>query len=55
MSVAAQKRLAILGAILVAGVFVAANARLITVAVQSQSGCVAPGPAPDRMPATPAC
>lgn len=53
MSVVLQKRLAILGAVLLTGLFVAANAHLIAVAFQSQTGCVAP--APDRMPAKPAC
>ncbi len=53
MSGAVQKRIAILGAILAAGLFVAANAHLIAVAFQSQSDCVAP--APDRMPAKRAC
>ncbi|MBC7285400.1 hypothetical protein [Hoeflea sp.] len=53
MSVALQKRLAILGAVLFTGLFVAANAHLIAVAFRSQTGCVAP--APDRMPAKRAC
>lgn len=53
MSVTLQKRLAILGAVLLTGLFVAANAHLIAVAFQSQSGCVAP--TPDRMPAKRAC
>ncbi len=53
MNAAHQRRLAILGAVLLAAVFVAANAHLITVAVQSQSRCIAP--APDRPPAKNVC
>lgn len=53
MSLAMQRRLAILGAILLTGLFVAANVHLVAVAMQSQGGCVAP--APDRMPAQRAC
>lgn len=53
MNVTVQKRLAILGAVLLTGLFVLANAHLIAVAFHSQTGCVAP--APDRMPAKHAC
>ena len=53
MNVTVQKRLAILGAVLLTGLFVTANAHLIAVALQSQTGCVTP--APDRLPAKPAC
>lgn len=48
-----QKRLAILGAVVLAGLFLAANAHLLTVAVRSQPDCVAP--APDKPPARRAC
>ncbi|WP_166433973.1 hypothetical protein [Roseovarius spongiae] len=34
-----QRRLAIIGALLGVGVFIAANAHLVTVAVQSQPDC----------------
>ena len=53
MSVAQQKRLAIIGAVLLVAVFIAANVHLITVAMQSQSRCIAP--APDKAPAKLAC
>ncbi|MEQ8349549.1 MAG: hypothetical protein RIB84_28000 [Sneathiellaceae bacterium] len=39
---ALQKRLAILAAVLLAGLFVAANVHFLTVAIESESGCVAP-------------
>lgn len=46
-----HNRLAILGAALLATLFIAANAHLITVAVRSQPACVAadPGRAPARV------
>ena len=48
-----QKRLAILAALVLAGVFVAANVHLVTVAFTSQPACVAP--TLDRPAAKPAC
>lgn len=48
-----QKRLAILGAVLLVGLFLAANAHFLTVAIQSDSGCVAP--MPGKLPAKRAC
>ena len=48
-----QKRLAILAALLLAGVFIAANVHLVTVAFTSQPACVAP--AAGKAPAKPAC
>lgn len=48
----AQYRLAIAGALLVAGVFAAANAHLVTVAVRSQPDCTLSAHA---APAKPAC
>lgn len=53
MTRVSQKRLAILGAVVLAGLFLAANAHLLTVAVRSQPDCVAP--APDKPPAKRAC
>lgn len=53
MTVATQKRFAILGALALVTVFVGANAHLITVAFQSQPDCVAISP--DRAPARHAC
>ncbi len=53
MNPSMQKRLAILGAVLSAALFVAANIHLITVALRSQSGCVVP--APDKPPARRVC
>ncbi len=49
----AQKRLAILAAVVAAGLFVAANIHLVTVAFTSMPDCVPP--APDKAPARPAC
>lgn len=40
MTPARQRRLAIAGAVLAIGVFAAANAHLITVAVSSQPDCI---------------
>ncbi len=48
-----HKRLAIMGAILAAALFVAANAHLVTVAFQSQPACVMP--AEGHAPATQDC
>lgn len=53
MTATAQRRLAILGAVLLAGLFVAANAHLMTVALRSQSDCI--DPAPDKAPAKRVC
>lgn len=53
MTVTAQKRLAILGALALVAVFVGANAHLIAVAFRSQPDCVAISP--DRAPARHAC
>lgn len=47
-----HRRLAILGAILVLGLFLFANAHLIAVAIGSQPACVA---TPDKAPARSAC
>jgi hypothetical protein len=41
MTSAGQKRAAIIGAVLVAGSFVAANVHLLVVAIGSQPDCVA--------------
>ena len=41
MNANAQKRLAILAALVMVGFVLAANAHLVTVAVQSQPACVA--------------
>ncbi|MBR0671601.1 hypothetical protein [Neoroseomonas soli] len=49
----AQKRLAILTAVIVVGGFLAANIHLVTVAFTSMSDCVQP--APGKPPARPAC
>jgi len=49
----AQKRLAILAAVIGAGLFVAANIHLLAVAFTSMPGCVQP--APGKAPARPAC
>jgi len=48
-----QKRFAILGAVIAAGLFVAANIHLVTVAFTSMPRCVQP--APGKTPARPAC
>jgi hypothetical protein len=50
MSPSAQKRLALLAAALGIGLFVAANAHLVMVAIGSQPACTASdsGPAPAR-------
>lgn len=48
-----QKRLAILGALIAAGLFAAANLHLVTVAVTSQPNCVPP--LPGKAPARPSC
>lgn len=48
-----QKRLAIAGALIGLAVFLAANAHLLTVAVQSQPSCVVNESAP--APAKPVC
>lgn len=53
MTAAAQKRLAILGALAGLGLLVAANAHLVTVAVNSQPACVTVDGA--GAPAKPAC
>jgi len=53
MSVATQKRLAILGAVAAVALLVAANAHLVTSAVRSQPPCVAVDGA--AAPARPAC
>lgn len=53
MTLISQRRLAILGAVVLAGVFLAANAHLLTVALRSQPDCIAP--APDKPPARRAC
>lgn len=49
----AQKRLAILTATIVAGLVLAANIHLVTVAFVSMPDCVQP--APGKQPARPAC
>lgn len=48
-----QRRLAILAALVGVGVFLAANAHLVTVAVTSMPECVQP--APGKAPARPGC
>lgn len=53
MTATRQRRLAVLGAIALTGLFVAANIHLVTVAVRSQNGCVTP--TPGKPPATRAC
>lgn len=53
MAMTRQRRLAIAGAALVAALFVAANAHLVTVAFHSQPACVAADPA--SPPAKTAC
>lgn len=52
MTARAQRRAAIAGAVLLAGLFLGANAHLVAVAIGSQPGCVAQDAA---MPAKPAC
>ncbi len=49
----AQKRFAILAAVIVAGLFLAANVHLLTVAFTSMPDCVQPSPG--KPPARPAC
>lgn len=49
----AQKRAAILVAVIIAGLFLAANAHLVAVAFTSMPDCVQP--APGKAPARPAC
>ncbi|WP_165802875.1 hypothetical protein [Pelagivirga sediminicola] len=51
MSIFTQRRLAITGALLAAGVFVAANAHLITVAINSQPDCTLSAQAAAAKPA----
>ncbi|MCR8723893.1 hypothetical protein [Frigidibacter sp. ROC022] len=53
MTAPAQRRLAILGALLLAGLFVAANIHLLGVALTSRSACVPA--APDKPPAKRVC
>lgn len=52
MTARGQRRAAIAGAVLAAGLFLGANAHLLAVAIGSQPGCVAQDAA---MPAKPAC
>lgn len=53
IGVRAQKRIAILAAVVTAGLFIAANIHFLTVAFTSMPDCVQP--APGRAPARPAC
>ena len=53
MCMTCQKRVAILGAALLAALFIAANAHLVTVAIRSQPACVAADP--DEAPGRTAC
>lgn len=48
-----QKRLAILGAVVLVCLVLAANAHMVTLAFLSQPACVAPDPG--RQPARPGC
>lgn len=53
IGVRAQKRLAILAAVVAAGLFIAANVHLVAVAFTSMPDCVQP--MPGKPPARPAC
>lgn len=48
-----QRRLAIVGALVFAGLFLAANAHLVKVAFTSQPNCVTPSPG--KLPARRSC